>query len=111
MTTTALSLIARSTSHTETVRHPWSAELAEELSLLSDDSAEHPGELELWGTDDDGAEWRVHLTGPRVSRTEDAWWAWHDQDASRWSQATGEAEERCRAWVAGETSDGPEAEQ
>lgn len=42
-------------------------------------------------------------------RTSEAWWAWHDQDSIRWSQSTSEAEERCAAWVAGESDDGPAA--
>ena len=51
-----------------------------------------------------------------MSRTEDAWWAWHDADADRWSpgddphEATADAERRCAAWVAGESDDGPRAE-
>lgn len=47
-------------------------------------------------------------------RTETAWWAWHDADASRWSPgddssaATREAESRCGKWVAGASDDGPD---
>lgn len=46
-------------------------------------------------------------------RSMDAWWAWHDADADRWSggegdAATADAERRCAAWVAGESDDGPE---
>lgn len=50
----------------------------------------------------------------RDLRTEDAWWAWHDADASRWSpgedptEATADAEARCSAWLRGESDDGPE---
>jgi len=46
-------------------------------------------------------------------RTERAWWAWHDADASRWSpgedadEATRDAARRCAAWIAGDSSDGP----
>lgn len=43
----------------------------------------------------------------RNSEKADAWWAWHDQDASRWSETPEEAEARCSAWTAGETDDGP----
>ena len=38
----------------------------------------------------------------------DAWWAWHDQDSSRASATMEEAEERCAAWVAGTSDDGPD---
>lgn len=58
--------IARSVSHTEIVILPWSQEAQDELSLLCDDSVEaSPTTWEAWGTDDDGAEWRVHLDGVR----------------------------------------------
>lgn len=40
-------------------------------------------------------------------RTEDQWWQWHDEDASRWSESTEKAEDRCAKWVAGESDDGP----
>ena len=49
-----------------------------------------------------------------LPRTEEKWWAWHDEDAARWSDgedefdATADAEHRCAAWVAGESDDGPE---
>jgi hypothetical protein len=52
-------------------------------------------------------EWEVKPS----ARTEDAWWAWHDADADRWSggdDGTAEAERRCAAWVAGDSNDGPE---
>lgn len=45
------------------------------------------------------------------TRTADAWWRWHDADYSRHSATMEEAEERCRAWVAGESDEGPEAEE
>lgn len=58
--------IARSVSHTEIVNLPWSQEAQDELSLLCDDSVEASTTTwEAWGTDDDGAEWRVHLDGVR----------------------------------------------
>lgn len=46
-------------------------------------------------------------------RTDVAWWAWHDADATRWSlgapdKATEDAERRCAAWIARESDDGPE---
>jgi len=40
-------------------------------------------------------------------RTPAAWWAWHDEDQSRWSSTEDEAEDRCAAWTRGETDDGP----
>lgn len=49
-----------------------------------------------------------------MTRTADQWWAWHDQDSSRWSpgnqdEATAAAEARCAAWIAGGSDDGPES--
>jgi hypothetical protein len=58
----------------------------------------------------------VEVANKRGARTEDAWWAWHDADASRWSpgenehEATSDAERRCEAWVSGESDDGPSVE-
>lgn len=52
--------------------------------------------------------------GTVVARTEDAWWAWHDADSSRWSPGedpdaeTADAEKRAAAWVAGQSNDGPD---
>ena len=45
----------------------------------------------------------------QTTRTEDQWWAWHDADAERWSADHAAAEQRCAAWVAGESDDGPAA--
>lgn len=51
----------------------------------------------------------------RVIDAAAAWWAWHDADPSRWSpgegpdEATADAEERCAAWVRGDSTDGPES--
>ena len=59
--TTAQDLIDRSVSYSEVARADWTVELAEALSLESDDSAETEGEVEYWGTREDGEEWRVHL--------------------------------------------------
>jgi hypothetical protein len=41
---------------------------------------------------------------------ETAWWDWHDEDCSRWSSME-EAEERCAAWVRGDSDDGPRSLQ
>ncbi len=68
MTTTASALIARSVSHNETVFHQWSQDLSEALSMRSNDSVEaNDGVEEFWGVDDDGNNWRVHLTGNHES--------------------------------------------
>lgn len=50
------------------------------------------------------------------NRTEEMWWAWHDANSANWSggedadEALKEAEERCKAWVAKESNDGPAEE-
>lgn len=63
---TAQHLIARSISHTEIAHADYSADLADELSVECDDSSEASETvIEYWGTDDDGNEWRVHLSGDR----------------------------------------------
>lgn len=49
----------------------------------------------------------MSTSAERQVRLELAWWAWHDADADRWSASTEEAEERCAAWVRGESDDGP----
>jgi hypothetical protein len=43
----------------------------------------------------------------RAVALETAWWTWHDADADRWDATLGEAEERCAAWISGESDDGP----
>jgi hypothetical protein len=43
----------------------------------------------------------------RAVALEVAWWDWHDADSARWSPELGDAEERCQAWVRGESDDGP----
>lgn len=58
---TAATAIARSVSHTEIVTVPWTAELEIDLLAACDDSADTTDVQEYWGTDEDGAEWRVHL--------------------------------------------------
>lgn len=64
--TAAASLISRSISHTEIATAEWSADLAADLAAECDDSTEASDTVvEYWGTDEDGAEWRVHLTGDR----------------------------------------------
>jgi len=68
--------------------------------------AEHP-EAKGWDLSPrfaDETREEVLLTVPR---TADMWWAWHDQDSSRWSTDVSDAEQRCAAWVAGESNDGP----
>jgi hypothetical protein len=57
----AIELITRSISHDEIAHARHDAETAAELAALSDDSVENGAVIEYWGTDDDGAEWRVHL--------------------------------------------------
>ena len=57
----ALALIKRSISHNEIAHGKWDAETAAELASLAEDSVENGAVIEYWGTDDDGAEWRVHL--------------------------------------------------
>lgn len=65
---------------------------------------EHQGAMaDIDGIDLD--ELRVQAGTPR---SEEAWWSWHDADQSRWSSSTEEAEQRCAAWVAGESDDGPD---
>ena len=56
----ALRLIYQSRERDEVARAPWSEELVCWLAVMSDDSAETDTEAEYWGAD-----WRVHLTGPR----------------------------------------------
>lgn len=66
MNTTASDLIARSVSHTEIVSAPWTADLADGLLAECEDNIEASETVhEYWGTDADGAEWRVHLHGVR----------------------------------------------
>lgn len=57
----ATDLIGRSISHNEIAHGKYDAETAWELKSLSDDSVENGDVIEYWGTDDDEAEWRVHL--------------------------------------------------
>ena len=57
----AAELITRSISHTEIAHGKYDAETAAELAARSDDSVENGAVIEYWGSDDDGAEWRVHL--------------------------------------------------
>jgi len=57
----ATELIERSISHTEIAHGKYDAETAAELASLSDDSVKNGAVIEYWGSDDDGAEWRVHL--------------------------------------------------
>lgn len=65
--TAATSLIERSTSHTEIAHAEWSPTLAADISAECDDSVAASADvMEYWGTDEDGAEWRVHLTGSRT---------------------------------------------
>jgi hypothetical protein len=71
--------------------------------------------------EDDDGRWLVHpngkcerwTDGDEPERTEAQWWAWHDADDNHWSpgedpdEATAEAQERCAAWVSGDSDDGP----
>jgi hypothetical protein len=69
MPTTAANLIERSISHTEIADAEWTPDLAADLAAACDDSTEASDTVvEYWGTDA-GAEWRVHLTGPRTVYT------------------------------------------
>ncbi len=64
--TTAATLIERSIRNTEIVFAAYSADLADDLLVECEDSTEASDEvIEFWGTTEGGAEWRVHLTGPR----------------------------------------------
>ena len=60
-----------------------------------------------WPTDDraEAEKWFADEVATRF----DAWWAWHDADASRWSESVAEAEQRCLDWVVGDGTDGPES--
>ena len=59
----ATSAIARSVSHTEIVTLEYDSAIYAELLELCDDYASNPElrKTELWGTDADGNEWRVHM--------------------------------------------------
>lgn len=61
-TMTAAAAIARSISHNEIVTLPATAERTSDLMIECEDSVETTDVVEYWGTDDTGAEWRVHLT-------------------------------------------------
>jgi hypothetical protein len=39
---------------------------------------------------------------------EEQWWAWHDEDYSRWDYEMQEAEAACAAWARGESDVGPD---
>ena len=65
MTQRVNSAIERSVSHNKLVRIDADQADIAELSACCDDSVEVPAddglcEVEYWGTDDDGASWRVH---------------------------------------------------
>lgn len=47
------------------------------------------------------------MTKQEIERRVDMWWTWHDADYSRNSATLGAAESRCRAWIRGESDDGP----
>ncbi len=57
----AQELVARSISHHEIAHGEYDAETAASLAALAEDSVTNGAVTEYWGTDDDGAEWRVHL--------------------------------------------------
>lgn len=59
--TTAACAIDRSVSHNEivTIDYDWNA--LQQLILASDDWVDNDGLIELWGTREDGEEWRVHV--------------------------------------------------
>ncbi len=60
--------IKRSISHNETVTLDYDISLALDLSAACDDNVETASVVEYWGTDDNGNEWRVHLSGDRDER-------------------------------------------
>lgn len=67
---TVAAAIARSISHTEIVWLDWSAAAQDALRGECEDSVDASDTVqEFWGADGDGAEWRVHLTGPRLTVT------------------------------------------
>lgn len=57
----AVQLIARSEFHNEIAHSKWSERLWVDLISRSEDSVEANGTVEIWGTTEDGDEWRVHL--------------------------------------------------
>ena len=57
----AIEAIARSTSHTEIVTIDDAPGLRDALLVLCDDTVENDGLAEYWGTDDEGAPWRIHV--------------------------------------------------
>lgn len=68
------------------------------------------GDVELadWSDVDEDNEPTCSCTLEVVARTAEAWWSWHDADNDRVSASVSDAEARCAAWVAGESTDGPE---
>ena len=60
---TAASLIADSIHHDHITHAPATLDLVADLTEACDDSVQNGDTLELWGTNNDGDEWRVHLDG------------------------------------------------
>lgn len=69
--TTAADAIARSIRHCEIVTIPYDAEIAIDLLVEREDSADSTDVMQYWGTDDAGDEWRVHLEQPQIRQDED----------------------------------------
>jgi hypothetical protein len=69
MTTTARQIeaaIAESVHTTCTVEVEWSRDVETEALARCEDSADLDGGLDVWGTDDDGGEWRLMLRREEV---------------------------------------------
>lgn len=100
----AQSLINKSIGYDKTIKQFYTEDVATNLLIECEDNNDMGDSVEYWGTTDDGMKWRVLL----VKRTEDAWWDWHDKDYERTSPTMEEAEARCKAWIEGASTDGPE---
>lgn len=97
--TTAADLIARSQSHDEITRAPFSAALAAELDGLSDDGAENVAakEFEYWGSDDAG-DWRVHLTVDYAAFADEARTNGDEEQADLCERAEDDSAARSEVW-------------
>jgi hypothetical protein len=58
---TVAAAIAESVTRNDIIDVPYDAEVADELLVLSDDSADTEAVTEYWGTTEDGDPWRVHM--------------------------------------------------
>lgn len=82
--TTVADLISQSIRSNEIAHAPYSAELAEALSVECEDSAEASETVvEYWGTTEGGSEWRVHLDGEREASEPTSRMAYVSDDSGR----------------------------